>query len=514
MTMTSRERISAFAFLEHGAHAGIYYQGDEILTFEKNHCYFGGHWIVTNQHMLPGGGPEVAFLPIFGWHGYQHAVTDVRYDTATEPDGLSVVITPTGTAAGTAAFELVAERCTITVRLEDGQFVWTQRMDAEVRQPIAVWALSQHTPLRVYRFWHADNRPGVFLQFADPAPVNASGPAVPMTRDWLHQPEPFGPDSFRAHWQRRYVAILLQNPDGSYVWSELNKTKWLHLTRDNRRARACHPQGYLYLLQEDGTALEYTCDAPSHFHHVCEWGMDFHFWMDLEPYLQDGVLPAGTTLTAGTTVRQVGPEVTQPIRAQARELTLTPSEFRKANLPAYEEPENTFTVSALERMDAQCWKPTSEGCRWETTGGYREGAGALVIRNQQSNIGSWEQPSLGPSQWGNPFLAEARYRFSAWVKVEECACDTTDGGPQLGVEFRQFNGPATNSTTETVAGGWSAPLITIADPIPERIPWTYVEVITSPCPSNVLVGKLLLRFIGRGTAYFSNVRWELLPPGA
>ncbi|MHB9024243.1 MAG: hypothetical protein ACYC7E_08715 [Armatimonadota bacterium] len=499
----------SFEFIEQCSHAEIRHQGRSILDLDKNIAYFGGNWWVRNQCMAPGEGPEVASLPIFGFFNY--IVTDAHYEARAFEDGLTLTITPVKTKHGTKALQQVREQYTFTVRLVDGRYVWEQRLETQILQDLDLAELERGGPLLVYRFPHQDGRPGYFMQYCDPQPVSASGPAVPMIRDWLQQPEPtVGPEGFRSHWKRRYTAIIFQNPDGSFSWSDLNKTKWYHLTRDNRRARPCHPQGLLYLLKENGEALEYRCDAPSHYHHVCEWGMDFHFWLDLEPYMRGTVLPAGTTITGTTTARLVNPEVTQPILESAQELILTPQEFAEADLPAYEEPENSFTVSALDRLDAQNWTPTSEGCRWERSGGYKEGSGCLVIQNAYAAEGSWEQRSTGPQQWGNPFLARARYRLSAWVKVENSRCDTSDLGPQIGVEFLQSNGPAPVSQHVVVDGGWSPQLNGTGKPIVDHIDWTYIELITPPCPSNVLYGRLKLRFSGRGTAYFSNVRWELV----
>ena len=500
----------SFSFHQQGGHAAIVYDGQEILQLDQMITYHGGPWWVQNQVMVPGGEPEVAYLPIFAFYGYRHGVTEVSYEAITGEDSLTLKITPTRTHDGEAVFEQVREQCTFTVRLEDGRFVWEQRLDIEILQDLDTAALYQQAALRVYRFPHQDGRPGIFYQFCDPQPVWSSGPAVPMTHDWQWQFGPsVGPGAYRQHWQRRWVSIVFQDQDGSFAWSELNKLKWHHLTMDNRRARPCDPQGYLYLLKASGEALEYRCDATSHYHHVCEWGMDFHFWCDLAPFLQGTVLPAGTRLTAATTVRLVGPEVTEPVLAGARRMELTAREFAQSNLPAYEEPENSFAVSALDRLDAQWWTPTSEGCRWETTGAHHGEGGCLVVHNEYSNVGSWEQTALGPQQWGNPFLAGARYKLSAWVRVEDGDFDTS-GGPDVGVEFMQSNGPAYVSTKEWVDCGWSPSLIRLDQPRPDLSGWHYVELITPPCPSFAIYGKLKLRLVGRGTAYFSNVRWEMV----
>ncbi|MHB9133334.1 MAG: hypothetical protein ACYDBB_19885 [Armatimonadota bacterium] len=503
--------VMMFEFLEQGSHAAILHDGREIIEFNKNLVYFAGSWWAQNQCMVPGEGQEVASLPIFASFDGHHLVSDVRYEAQCGPDSCCIKITPTRTIGGTKIFNEVTEQCTLTVRLVDGRYEWEQQLDVQYHRDIDTSDPAANERLRFYHFPRQNGEPGIFLQYADPQQVGASGPAVPMTHDWLGQPEPMvGPDSFRKNWQRRYTSIIFQNPDGSFSWSDLNKTKWHRLTMDNRRARPCHPQGLLYVAKEDGSAIEYRTDAPSHYHHVCEWGMDFHFWMDLQPFMHGTVIPAGTTLTCKTTARLVDPEVTRPIFTQAQEIMLTERERFIADRPAYEEPENTFTVSGLERLDAQVWQPTSEGCRWEKTGGYCNGAGCLVIQNNYSNIGAWRQTSLGPSQWGNPLLMGARYRLSAWVKVEHCECDTTEAGPMIGVEFGQYNGPAVRSPRVPVDGGWSQPLISVTKPVPTQINWTYLEVITPPCPSYALVNSLILRFHGRGIAYFSNVRWEMV----
>lgn len=332
-----------------------------------------------------------------------------------------------------------------------------------------------------------------------------------MTRDWLDHPEPYnGPETFRAHWQRRWWKIIFQNPDGSFSWSDLNKNKWYYLTQDNRRARPCHPQGPFYLLKADGSALEYQVEASSHYHHVCEWGMDFHCWADLEPFMEGSVLPAGTELTAATTGRLVAPEVVKPVLASAQEIRLTEAELEEADRPAYEEPENTFTVSCLDpsRPDCMVWKPTSEGCRWEKTGAHHGGGGCLAIENHYSDVGMWEQSSLGPQQWSNPFLANQRYRLSAWVRIERSDIDSSEGGPQIGAEFVQSQGPAYVSDHIVEPAAWSQPPVGVDTPVAPGLDWTYLEVITPPCPSFAIYARLYLRFRGRGTAYFSNVRWE------
>jgi hypothetical protein len=503
----------AFDFQRQGSHAAIRFDGQEILKLDEHVLFFGDVFQVTDQHMAPGGGPEVASLPVFNAYGYTNPVSDVDYQADGGGEQLSLTIMPTRTRKGAAVFDQVWETCRFDVRLVDGRFEWTQTLTIDHRQDLDTRDLHARADIRLYRFVMPDGSPGAFIQFADPLPVGGSGPAVPMTRDWQGIHEPFcGPDSFRQSWRRRYVSIIFQDPDGSFHASELNKTKWFFLTQDNRRARLCHPEGLLYLVKDDGQALEYRCQAPSHYHHVCEWGMDFHFWCDMAPFTQDGVIPAGTTIACSTTSRLVDASVVGPVAAAAVPIELTERERQAADRPAYEEPENTFTVSALERMDALAWRPTSEGCAWQRDGGHEPGGGSLVIHNDTSDEGQWRLESLGPSQWANPFVAGARYRLSAWVRVESFEPDPSmTPGPQVGVVFEQHNGPSMLSERQRVDCGWSQALVGEGDLVPE-IDWTRIELVTPPCPSYVPLVDLTLRLKGRGKATFSSVCWEMIEP--
>ncbi len=497
----------SFTFSRNGSDAAILHDGRPILKLQSNQMNFGGAFWAREQCMKPGGGPEVAVLPLFST--YSNTITDVSCEAESKPGMLRLKITPSATRIGTSPLNKFTETDILTVRLVEDRYEWTQEMILKIHEDLKIGTHESDKFLRIYYYPRPDGKPGKYLQYADPQPVGASGPAVPMTHDWLHQPEPYvGPESYRKHWRRRYVSIIFQNPDGSFSSSDLNKTKWHHLTIDNRRARLCHPKGILYLLKENGEALAGECDAPSHFHHVCEWGMDYHFWLDLGPFLKNGILKKGTEIRAETLWRLADAVETAPILRKAKPIELTEREFFFANLPAYEEPENTFTVSALDRLDAQAWTPTSEGCSWDRKGGKTPGTGCLIIRNNFSSIGEWQQGSLGPSQWGNPFVPGGKYRLSAWVRVENLEWNGNSSGPQVGVTFHQFNGPASVSSRSNVDGGWSPAFFSLRSfAYAQKVPWTKIELVTT-APSYVLNACLHLRFQGRGTAYFSKVRWE------
>lgn len=500
-----------FKFKEQGGVARIEYDGQPIIQMDQNYFPFKGALCIHDQVMLPGERSEVAYVcGTFATHGYNHAVTEVKYETEKLDDGITVRIIPTNTKSGREVFEIVNEILTFTVRLIDDRFVWTQHLKINFKQDLVLEETGNHSTIRVYRFPKQDGSLGRFLQFADPMPRNASGPAVPMTRDWIGVIEPtVGPDTFRAHWKRDYDRIIFQDPDHSYSWTELNRAKTHAMVNDNQRARPCDSKGTLYLVKDNNDALEYSCDVSSHYHHICEWGMDYHCWLDAGDYAKDGVIAKGTVIEAATTVKLVGSDVIEPVLKSAKYIDLTEREKFHFNLPAYEEPENTFTKSVLEsHCDAQHWQPTSEGCSWQKDGGYKPDTGCLVIHNNFSQTGSWIVPLLGPSHWCNPFDPGAQYRMSAWVKLEDM--ETMFGGPSIGIEFTNYHGLGTARKTEKINGGQAS-----LDPFecPQWTPnreWTYLEFITCSCPSYVLRSTMTVKLEGYGKAYFSNIRWELI----
>ena len=494
-------------FIEQGSHAAFVHDGREILRLDKNVAYFGLAYWVRDQVMIPGGRPEIASLPVLSAYP-GGSVRDVRYEVETRGDSLSVRIIPVKLKDCAAGLTHWREENVFSVRLQEGRYVWTQQAFLNFFADVDLDA--DDIGMRIYRFHHTDGRPARMFQYYDPAPAGASGPAVPMSRDWLEYHEPCtGPDGFRQHWKRDFVSVIFQDPDGGFSTAELNKTLWLNLTRDNRRSRPCAAQGLLYLVKDTGQAIECDIDAPSHYHHVCEWGIDFHAWCDLDPFARGSIIPAGTKIVCTTVSRLVDREAVAPVLARARRIELTPEERAVADRPAYEEPENSFTVSALDRLDAQTWEATSEGCSWRRDGGYKPGSGCLVIHTDYAPSALWQQSALGSQQWGNPIADGSRYRLSAWVRFENFVPDPSQTlGPQVGVELKQYNGPAVGSTQTMIDYGWSQSLVDNRLPLPTEIGWTKIELVTTPVPNFVLGGVLKLRMSGRGTAYFSNVRWE------
>jgi len=124
-------------------------------------------------------------------------------------------------------------------------------------------------------------------------------------------------------------------------------------------------------------------------------------------------------------------------------------------------------------------------------------------------MGEWIQRTMGPSYWGNPFVPGASYRFSAWVKVEDLEWNAYDSGPQVGVTFMQYNGPGAVSSGVPIEAGWSDPLFNLRRfTYTNKVDWTEISMVTIPAPSYALYAHLHLRFLGRGKASFSNVRWE------
>lgn len=163
----------SFEFVQQGARALFMHDGQAILICEENVGYFGGVWQARDQWLEPGGGAEVASLPIFAWIAYPNAPTKVAYDVLADGERLKVAIRPLRTQKGTAALELIDECCTLSVELADGRYLWTQRLRTEARRDIDVDRLGKDSLLWVYTLAQPAGTPGRYMQFADPLPVGA-----------------------------------------------------------------------------------------------------------------------------------------------------------------------------------------------------------------------------------------------------------------------------------------------------------------------------------------------------
>ena len=64
----------AFDLHEHGSHAAIRYDGEEILKLDQHVLFFGDKFVVRDQCMQPGAGPEVSSMPLFASYGYGKAM--------------------------------------------------------------------------------------------------------------------------------------------------------------------------------------------------------------------------------------------------------------------------------------------------------------------------------------------------------------------------------------------------------------------------------------------------------
>ncbi len=93
-------KSTQLSFVEQGSHGAIRWGSQEILRLEKNSHFFGGHFAIWDQVMIPGGKPEVAAVPHFSSYGSYGQVTDVRYTVARKGGELALTIVPTNTQHG------------------------------------------------------------------------------------------------------------------------------------------------------------------------------------------------------------------------------------------------------------------------------------------------------------------------------------------------------------------------------------------------------------------------------
>jgi len=497
-----------FKFEECGNEAFITFDGKKILCFQGYNVFFGRSFWVKDMATRPDGEHEVACMPTWATYGYTRDVTKVRFNVLEQGRRLALELVPVETMAGTAVLERVREKKTICVGLsEDGRaFVWDMRLDVQFLDDVALEEFGRAgsgRPFRQYEFPNPDGSPGQYIQFADPLPTCAVGPAVPMQEDWLGVQEPYcGRQGFRKDWQRRYYDILVQTPDGRWLKTKLNRQKLFHLEKFNRRALELKRDGTLYVVRRDKSALKYEFDVDSLFLHICEWGNDFHFWSDFSRQFKDGRIEKGRTLTYRYRVSDAPAGEVAPLHEQAEEVELTPQEYQRANQPLYEEPVNTFRTSALEPIDVRAWEPDETG-RWEPQVGRREGFGSVALRHSTMRTSYWRAEGIGPSQWCNPIAPNCRYRLSCYARVADAEGEPQGAGAQVGLVFHHYNGPAAAGARKVdIHAGFSPAGQAVRDE------WTYIELLTDPAPAYALHATLLLRFEGKGTAYFTEVSFE------
>lgn len=137
----------SFQFTQQGSRAAIVHQDQEIIRLDSYVNYNGGQFWVADQCMVPGGEPEVASIPVFAFYGYRCAVNEGAYEVREAgPEGLTVVITPANTQGGRRVFDQVQERCTLSVRLVEGRYVWRQQLDINFLQAVDTADLDQQSP--------------------------------------------------------------------------------------------------------------------------------------------------------------------------------------------------------------------------------------------------------------------------------------------------------------------------------------------------------------------------------
>jgi len=497
-----------FRFEQDGNEAWIRYGDRDILSFQMYNVFFDRSFWVRDMATRPDGVHEVASMPTWATYGYTRDITRVDFKALEQGRRLVLEIVPTERQGGSETLHRILEKKTISVQLSpDGKtFIWDMKLEVEFLDDVAQDEFDRVGTFRAYKFPNPDGSSGLFIQFADPLPTYAVGPCVPMQEDWLGVREPYvGARNYRKDWQRRYFDIIVQTPHGKWLKTELNRQKLFHLERFNRRAFEMKRDGIFYIVRKDRSALKYEFDVESLFLHVCEWGNDFHFWSDFAREFKDGKIEKGRKLTFKYRVSDATSEEVRPLYDQAEKVQLTAEEYKAANQPAYEEPINTFKVSALEPVDVQAWAPDEPG-RWEPNVGRQEGFGSVVLEHTKEASSCWQAKGIGSSQFCNPIAPNCRYRLCCYARVKDFVGYLHEAGPQLGVIFHHYNGPAS-------AGAEKVDVQTAFSPARQAIKdeWTYVELVTAPAPAYALNATLILKFEGMGTAYFTEVKFERLP---
>ena len=483
-----------------GAHYLVMDRDTQVMEFMNHEMFMGGIFIMGGSVFRPGGPRRICNWVPF-WMGFAslQAEVDISVLDGQDSDCLVLQLVPDDPGG------MAAARSQMT-------FTWDAAHDS--------YAVEHEGWLTFRRAPSAGDLGGFFSmplieggaawiwQIDDPNYENNYGPSVPMRRDWYHQYEPYtGPDTFRKHWRRGVTHLLSQEPSGVLRMAEAHRGR-LFATPLNLNLFPVQPGGRQGARFTDGAGLIYEIlSDPPVASHICEWGFDHHYFHVLPT--RDGLpaVSAGDVLHCRYRITERSPEAMTALLAEALPLEPDPELLPSVDVPIYEEPVNRFQISYIdpEAQDAFAWTPDG-GATWDRAVGHETpGSLRLDVASVQSQPAEWLMTDVGPSLFMNPLVPGARYRLSAWVRVE--------GKPpvaapyvRLGVGFKYYQGPGTYGKLLPVELHWSAP----ADRT--RLgEWQQICVETPPVDGYSGGATLLCQLSGCGSAWFDEVVFEPIP---
>ncbi|HEY3397031.1 MAG TPA: hypothetical protein VGM19_05155 [Armatimonadota bacterium] len=483
-----------FKLEQEGAHYRVLDGEQPVMEFRNHDMFMGGIFIMGGITFRPGGPRRICNMIPF-WEGFIPARREVKVSVleGQNSDRLHLLIQPDD-EGGLAA---VHGEITFTWDAELGSYAIEVQGRLELRQP-----LSEDCPGGLYPMPVAGGGTAWVWQMDDPNYENNYGPAVPMLQDWYNQGEPnTGVDTFRQNWSRAVTHLLSEDEEGTLRTIAAHRGR-LFAQPLNLQLFPVKPSGRTGALLKDGSAVIYQMltDQPVSSH-ICEWGFDHHYYHTL-PTVD---LPAGHVLECHFRMTEWSPRAIQPLLALAVPLEPAPELLARLEVPIYEEPVCEFHTSWIDEKaaDAFPWSP-GRGASWDREVGHQK-AGSLRL-DQDSIAGQaaeWRVTDVGPSDFMNPLVPGSRYRFSAWVRLEDVP-DCPRPYATLAVGFKYYKGPGTYSVPVPVE-------FTLSTPVRTRDEWVQISVDTPPVDGYAGGTTLVCRLEGVGTAWFDEVRFERLP---
>lgn len=479
----------------------------ELAEFANSDIFMAGKFLIRGLRFQPDGKRRISNL-LMAWEDFvpvRHPQkADVQAETTT--DGLKVLVKP-DTQGGVADVEETLEW---TPDRENTGWMVDRHCKIRMRTKVKPAEIARYS---VIKFPDPEGKSALWWQIDDPNFENNFGPAVPMRDDWIGNHEPYtGPDSFRRHWRKGVQLYFYQEPSGKLRTIRFHRGLTFCLTRQNRRAFPIRKGGGAGVLNSDGTGTLYEfTDRRQIYSHICEWGFDVHFFQKIGVNPQSLTVPEGHIFESTYRMREVNADKMKVLLQDAVPLEPSAEEWKLVeNVPIYEEPVNHFRTSWKEdkSADAWAWAP-GPGARWDRkVGKTKPGSLHLVVDQpvirEMTYPAYWVSPKIGPTNFMNPLVPRARYRFSGFVRGVSRAMHEGDFRVSLSVEFMTYAGPGTFAQRVLPAEVFTA---TLAE-TPKPGKWAPIEVVTGPINGNVLGVILKCELSGHGEAWFDELRFE------
>lgn len=327
------------------------------------------------------------------------------------------------------------------------------------------------------------------LEYTDPYPFNAVGPAF----------------DFPGKWNKRWDMFVYDGIDGNIYQAPHH-----HLKAVNRSIRI-PPGGRFALVYDEkcNPVLEIPDEtADESFLGVCPWIHDIHLFRYVgDPSKhEEVVLEEGTELPCHYRLYQLTPDEAKTMLSRSRPTPLTEydNQFWR-NLPPVLNPSTFDTVIDPHdscrpgEIEPFPWQPYEDGkfvgegntCIWDRRIGRKDNFSVRLERSEEG-VSAWTTATIGPSFFAPPWPEGEEYEITAYVRTEQVRGAGVYIAAQFGMGGELIDESRRYYKSKTIVGTNN---------------WTQLRCVVSEKASGYRL-RVELRLDGAGKAWFDDVFWS------